>query len=159
VAGLWTPRGRAALVGVLGLVGLGTWVVLAVQVTLPADNTGWYIAGVMLPCLAVSVLLLARLPGSAVTRVVTILTLCHLELIVSDAVRLWRAEHGGPAYNHLAPGLGSGVLGWLDTWLPWWSGTLPLLPVLLVVFPDGVARQGLWRFVFWGQMLSLAVMV
>lgn len=149
---------RAVAFGVCGLALLATWVVVAPQVRVPPEISGWYVAVAMLPCLPVSVLLLARLPGAAVTRVVTTMTVCQLVPLALDAVRLWRAEHGGPPYSHLSPEAGSAVLTWV-VGLPWWVGTLPLLPVLLVVFPDGVPRRGLWRHVLGGQLVALAVAV
>jgi len=149
---------RAGAVGAFGGALLLTWVVVAIQVTVPVDYPGWYVAAAMVPCLAVSVLLLARLPGAAVTRVVTTLTLCHLIPLALDALRFWDAEHGGPAYSHVAPAGGSGIVASASS-LPWWLGTLPLLPVLLVVFPDGVPRRGLWQRVFWGQVLALVIVL
>lgn len=143
------PGWRAAAVGTVGTILLGTWVIIAPQVTVPGGNVGWYVAAAMVPSLLVSVLLVARLPGAAVTRVVATMTLCNLALTANDALRLWQAEHGGPPFVHDTPGLAV-VL---------WVGTLPLLPVLLVVFPDGVPRRGLWRAVFYAQVVALAVAV
>lgn len=143
-------RWRAGLVGGLGAALLVTWIVLSPQVAVPADNVGWYVVGVMAPCLLVTVLLVARLPGAAVTRVVTIMTLCHLALVANDAVRGWRAAHGGPPYDHMDPTMWAELI---------WLGTLPLLPILLVVFPDGVPRSGMWRTVFRAQIIALAALV
>jgi signal transduction histidine kinase len=112
----------------------------------------------MVPCLLVSLLLVARLPGAAMTRVITALTLSHLAGLAVESIRLWRSAHGGPAFSHLAWAAESGGWAVLDS-IPFWVGTLPLLPVLLVVFPDGVAPGGWWRYVFIGQMISLAVMI
>lgn len=148
-AGL-ASRWRAGLVGGLGAGLLATWFILVPQVAVPADDVGWYVVGVMTPCLLVSMLLVARMPRAAVTRVVTIMTLCHLALAANDAVRWWRAAHGGPPYNHMDSSVWGGII---------WLGTLPLLPILLVVFPDGVPRNGVWRTVFRAQIIALATLV
>lgn len=147
---------RAVAFGIVGSALVTTWVVLAPQVSVPPGHQGWYVVAAMLPSLIVSMLLLARLPGAAVTRLVATMTMCQLAMLALDALRLWRAENGGPPFSHEAPGAGSGLLAWASS-LPWWMGTLPLLPVLLVVFPDGVPRRGVWLYVFRGQLVALAL--
>ena len=139
------PFVRAAALGGLGLALMATWVALAPTVRLPAGHPGWYVAAAGASCLAVAVLLVARLPGAAVTRIVAILALCLLGGLARDAVTL-----ADGSYRHVD-----------DTW---WSGlvflgTLPLLPVLLVVFPDGVPARGWWRGVFLAQLVALGGLV
>lgn len=112
---------------------------------LPAGHPGWYLAAAGASCLAVAVLLVARLPGAAVTRIVAVLALCLLGGLARDAVTL-----ADGSYRHMD-----------DTW---WSGlfflgTLPLLPVLLVVFPDGVPARGWWRGVFLAQLMALGGLI
>jgi len=158
VTNLTAPRVRAAGLGVLGVCLLGTWAVITPQVVTPPDVAPWYVVLVLVPCLLVSVLLVARLPGAAMTRVITTLTLSHLAGLAVESIRLWRSAHGGPHFSHLVWAAESGGWGVVDA-IPFWVGTLPLLPVLLVVFPDGVAPRGWWRFVFIGQMISLIVML
>lgn len=135
---------RAVVLGGLGAALLATWVALAPTVRLPDDHPGWYTAAAAASSLLVAVLLVARLPGSAVTRIVTIMTLCVLIGLAHDAVTL-----ANGSYRHVD-----------DTW---WSGllflgTLPLLPVLLVAFPDGVPSRGWWRGVFFAQLVALGLL-
>jgi two-component system, NarL family, sensor kinase len=158
VTHLTAPQLRAAGLGTLGVCLSGTWAVITPQVVTPADVAPWYVVLALVPCLLVSVLLVARLPGAAMTRVITTLTLSHLGGLAIESIRLWRSAHGGPAFSHLAWAAESGGWAVVDA-IPFWVGTLPLLPVLLVVFPDGVAPRGWWRYVFIGQMISLVVMV
>jgi two-component system, NarL family, sensor kinase len=158
VTNLTAPQVRAAGVGAAGAGLLGIWTVIAPQVVAPPGVATWYVAAAMVPCLLVSVLLIARLPGAAITRVVTALTLCNLGGLVVESLLLWHSAHGGPAFSHTSSAALSGEWAVLAA-VPFWAGTLPLLPVLLVVFPDGVPARGWWRYVFFGQMLSLAVML
>jgi two-component system, NarL family, sensor kinase len=158
VTNLTAPQLRAVGLGVLGVCLLGTWAVITPQVVTSADQERWYVVVAMVPCLLVSLLLVARLPGAAMTRVIVALTLCHLAGLAIESIRLWRSAHGGPAFSHLAWAAESGGWAVVDA-IPFWVGTLPLLPVLLVVFPDGVAPRGWWRYIFIGQMISLVVML
>lgn len=135
---------RAVVLGGLGATLLATWVALAPTVRLPHDHPGWYIAAAAACSMVAAVLLVARLPGAAVTRIVTIMTLCVLIGLAHDAVTL-----ANGTYHHVD-----------DTW---WAGllflgTLPLLPVLLVAFPDGVPSRGWWRGVFVAQLVVLGAM-
>jgi len=158
VTTLTAPQVRAVGAGATGAGLLGIWAVIAPQVVAPPGVAPWYVAAAMVPCLLVSVLLVARLPGAAITRVVTALTLCNLAGLAVESLLLWHSAHGGPPFSHTSSAALSG--GWtVLAAIPFWVGTLPLLPVLLVVFPDGVAARGLWRYVFIGQMLSLTVML
>jgi two-component system NarL family sensor kinase len=149
-------NGRAAGYRALLLTGIGTcllttWVVLAVQVPIPADSEGWYTAAAMAPCLAVSTLLVARLPGAAITRLVTTITVCQLILLTQEAIGRWQADRAGTAYDHAAV-TGPAWFGLV------WLGTVPLLPLLLAVFPDGVPGHGFWRRVWVAQIIALALL-
>lgn len=144
------PGIRAVLVAGNGACLLVTWVALAVQVPVPAESGGWYVAAVMLPCVAVSALLVARLPGAAVTRLVTTITACQLLLLAAEAIGRWRADRAGAEYDHAATVIGIDAVAWL--------GTVPLLPLLLVVFPDGVPGRGLWRSVWIAQVGAVALL-
>jgi signal transduction histidine kinase len=135
---------RAVALGGLGAGLLATWVVLAPTVRLPTGDPGWYIAAAAASSLAVAVLLVARLPGSAVTRIVTIMTLCVLSGLAHEAVTL-----ANGSYRHVDDSWWSGLV---------FLGTLPLLPVLLVVFPDGVPSRGWWRGVFVAQLVALGLL-
>ncbi len=145
-----TPAFRAAVVGSVGAGLLAVWVAGAVRHPAAGDVAGWSVAGVMLPCLLVSGLLVARLPGAAVTRLVATTTLCHLGLLAADAAgrEWWGAVHTAPGAGPLVTGL-TGLL---------WLGTVPLLALLLVVFPDGVPVRGAWRRVWAAQVAAVAVL-
>jgi two-component system NarL family sensor kinase len=139
---------RAVAVGVCGAALLAIWVFDAVRHAVAQNAADRSVAAAMVPCLLVSCLLVARLPGTAVTRLVTTLTLCQLLLLAVDAAGRWRAEHANP---HAGP-LQTGLTGLL------WLGTVPLLSLLLVVFPDGVPARGVWRRVWMAQLVALTVL-
>jgi signal transduction histidine kinase len=132
------------MLGGLGAALLATWVALAPTVPLPADHPGWYVAAAAASSLVVAVLLVARLPGSAVTRIVTTMTLCMLVGLAHDAVTL-----ANGSYRHVDDAWWSGLL---------FLGTIPLLPLLLVVFPDGVPTRGWWRRVFVAQLVAVGLL-
>ncbi len=138
------PRARALAFGLVGVGCLTGWAAWALVTARPVEDAGWFTATAMVPGLAVSVLLLARLPGAAVTRLVVIMTGAHLVGLGLQAAAIAVPSHSQP---------GS---GWWVGLL--WLGTLPLLPLLLVVFPDGVPRRGPWRLVFAGQLAALVVL-
>lgn len=173
------PAWRATALSIVGVCMLGGYVVIALQVTrtvpswcwpgpgaIPPNSSSWLSVVALLPCLMVSVLLTSRLPGAAVSRVITIFTLCAVTSLFIDAVgwlgsrplglcppQFWRAVIS--LYPHLedAMTVASVVASVL------WAGTVPLIAVLAVVFPDGVPSRGWWRRVFIGQMIALGVAV
>jgi signal transduction histidine kinase len=141
-----TPAFRAAVVGAAGAALLAVWVTGAVRHPAAGDVAGWAVSAAMVPCLLVSALLVSQLPGAAVTRLVTTTTLCQVGLLATDvAGREWSGM--GPA-TPLMTGLG-GLL---------WLGTIPLLALLLVAFPDGVPVRGGWRRVWTVQVTAVAVL-
>jgi two-component system, NarL family, sensor kinase len=146
-------RLRAILVGAIGAVALACWLAIAPRVQAAAYDGGWPGSAALLPCLAVSVLLCARLPGAAVTRVITAFTLCSAILLLNEAAALWPYLGSGQS----PPADVVGPLGSIGVAL--WVGTLPLLPVLLVVFPDGVPTSRFWRTVLTVQLAAIAVAV
>jgi signal transduction histidine kinase len=147
VTGRAAPAWRAVAVVGVGVGLLGTWAVPALRVPTHETGSGWYVAVAMVPSLLVSGLLVARLPGAAVTRLLTTLVLCQLALLASDVVDPWFA--GGGA-GHLDWLVGLGDLVWL--------GTVPLLALVLVVFPDGVPRSGLWRRTWTVQVVVIGLL-
>ena len=92
------PGWRATALGVVGAGLLISWLVIAPQLAEPQDLSQWAAILGMVPCLAVSVLLTLRLPGAAISRVITIFTLCTLSSMVIDA-----AARLNSGVNGLAP--------------------------------------------------------
>jgi two-component system, NarL family, sensor kinase len=143
---------------VAGALCMCAWAGAAMSTPVPDGDTDGFVVLAMVPCLLVATLLVARLPGAAITRLLVVYTLCNLIPVALDAGRLWQEAHGGASVNHDAPLAEGTLLGWLAAW-PWWVGTIPLIPVMMVVVPDGVPRAGLWRWVFIGQVAALVLML
>ena len=144
---------RVSAVAAIGVAALACWLAAAPRVPIAAYDGGWSAAVALVPCLAVSVLLCARLPGAAVTRVITAFTLGTAVGLLNEAIGLWPYLSGEvPPPGHVDGPLGvlAGVL---------WVTTLPLLAVLLVVFPDGVPTSRWWRAVFVTQLAALGAAV
>lgn len=141
--------GRAALAVLLcGLAGLATWAWLAPRTDLSVHlDTGWAAQAALVPALATVVVLVWRLPRHGVTRVLTTSLLAH-HLMLTTAVA---AEHGTgrPGADRLLESV-SGVA---------WIGTLPLLAVLLVVFPSGRPQSRSWRVVLVAQGAALVALL
>ncbi len=97
----------------------------------------------LLSALLVAALLVARLPRHGVTRIVTAMTLCNLVLFGLDVVA-----------TALGPGWPARMLNVVAA--PAWAGTLPMLPLLIAVFPSGRPR---WRRVFRVQVAAIAILV
>lgn len=104
----------------------GTWIVLAQLVTLPSHYSGgWLVIFSVVPAAAVTALLLARRPGHVVGRLLTVYVLANLLQIAAGAAETaWRPDN--PVAADVA-----GVLSAVA-----WFGTIPLLAVLVTVFPD-----------------------
>ena len=148
-AAIW----RAAVFGLAGVCMLGWWLVSGLLSDDSLGRFAWPAALAMLPCLVVSVLLTARLPGAAVTRVLAVFTLCALLSLDLDVVSGFGTQTLGSLHHpHM-----DGAVGVLASVL--WLGTLPLIPLLSVVFPEGVPRRGWWRWVFIGQLMTLALAI
>ena len=153
-----TPERRALVLAVCGVLCMCAWAAAAMTTPIPDGVTDGFVVLAMVPCLLVATLLVARLPGAAITRLLVVYTLCNLIPVALDAGRLWQEAHGGASVRHDAPLAEGTLLGWLAAG-PWWVGTLPLIPVMMVVVPDGVPRAGLWRWVFVGQLAALVLML
>lgn len=136
-APLWVHTPRARAVGLLFVGGLAyvAWLALAPRVELgPHLEFGWIAMAATVPTLLVSALLTARLPGAAVTRLVTTMTLAHLVTLNFPVVASSLAQVDVP---------GAAVMSRIAEVA--WAGTLPLIPLLLTVFPDGWPARGRWR--------------
>ncbi|MEV6495334.1 hypothetical protein AB0M20_42970, partial [Actinoplanes sp. NPDC051633] len=96
----------------------------------------------LLSALVVAALLVARLPHHGVTRIVTAMTVCNLVLFGLDVTA-----------TALEPGWTARVLHAATA--PAWAGTLPLLPLLIAVFPSGRPR---WPRVFRVQLAAFAIL-
>ena len=146
------PGWRATALGAAGGGLLISWLVMAPQLSEPQDLSQWAAVLGLVPCLSVSVLLTLHLPGAAISRVITIFTLCLLSgMVIDTAARLNSGVTGMPHAQI------TGAVGVLSSVL--WVGTLPLIAVLLVVFPDGVPPSGWWRRAFVGQLITIVLAV
>lgn len=140
--------GRAALAVLLcGLAGSASWLVLAPRTDLSVHlQTGWAAQAALVPALATVVVLVWRLPRHGVTRVLTVSVLAHHLMLTTRLV----AEHGtGRSGADRFLELVSAVA---------WIATLPLLAVLLVVFPAGRPPGRLWRGVLAAQGAALSAL-
>jgi signal transduction histidine kinase len=140
---------RAAL-----LLGAGTalsLVVAAVATTTGAtshdDRIGfWLVTAFRLPALVVTLLLVQRLPGHALTR--TLALGAALVALGQGPEAVGRALEAKGAWHDLVAVCGD--LGWL--------GTIGILPLLIAAFPDGWPR-GRWRWAARGAALGFGTEV
>src|SRR4051794_15993741 len=102
----------------------------------------WCWLALLVPVTAITVLLLARLPDHGITRVLAVYVGC--QLAAAGPMHVWR----------LVGGDGGAEFSRADNLL--WLGTLPLLPLLITLFPDGTAAGRLPRAVARTQMCALA---
>lgn len=140
---------RATVVAAIGIVAVALWLAVAPRVVVADYDGGWPSAAALVACVPVSVLLCARLPGAAVTRVIAVFTLGTAVTLLDEAIGLWPYVSGHAA----VPAHVEGPLGSLTVAL--WVTTLPMLPVLLVVFPDGVPVSRWWRAVLVTQLAAV----
>jgi signal transduction histidine kinase len=105
------------------------------------DASVWLV--LLVPASAITVLLLARLPRHGVTR--TLVVYVGAQLLDAGPWTMLQGLVGqhGPLMTR-----GDDVL---------WLGTLPVLPVLITLFPDGFAR-GPWRRVLQAQLVALGAL-
>jgi two-component system, NarL family, sensor kinase len=141
-------RRRAAALLAYGALTIGTWVLLAPRTRLPGDlELGWWVCGALVPVFLVAALLLAQLPGHGVGRVLATMACAHATGIAAGVAGAWLAQ------RDLA---GAGGLRWLAAVS--WVGTLPLLAVLVLIFPTGRPPSPRWRPVLYAQLLAVAVL-
>jgi signal transduction histidine kinase len=141
-------RRRAAALLAYGALTIGTWVVLAPQTRLPSDlELGWWVCGALVPVFLVAALLLAQLPGHGVGRVLAAMACAHATGLAAGVAGEWLAQ------QDLS---GGEVLGWLAAVS--WVGTLPLLPVLVLIFPTGRPPSPRWRPVLYAQLGAVAAL-
>jgi signal transduction histidine kinase len=101
------------------------------------DAIAWLV--VLTPATAVTVLLLSRLPSHPLTRALVVYV--GSQLLSAGPMHLWQAlaGDGGPVYQRV-----DNVL---------WLGGMPMLPLLVTLFPDGAT--GRRRLVVRAQVLAL----
>lgn len=141
--------GRSALgVLVAGAGGLVVWAVLAPRTDLSVHlETGWTAAVGLVPAVATVALLVWRLPRHGVTQVLTAMVLAHV-LVLATGVA---AEHGTGAQvvDRLLARVSETA----------WVATLPLIPVLVLLFPTGRPGRGIWRHVLRLQLVCVALLL
>lgn len=141
-------RTRAFAILGAGAFSCVAWVALAPRVELgPHLELGWVAMAATVPTVLVSALLAARLPGAAITRLITAMALANLASLVFSVLSSFLSQIGAS---------GVGVVARIGETA--WTGTLPLLPLLLTVFPEGWPTRGLWRVVGSGQLAAVAIL-
>lgn len=137
--------GRSAVTVLLvGTAGLAVWAGTAPRTDLSVHlQSGWSAAAALVPALATLALLVWRLPGHGVTRVLLVSVLANIAMLASAVV----AEHGTGAAST------DDVLGRISDAA--WAGTVPLLPVLILLFPTGRPPSPRWRRVLHAQLLAV----
>jgi signal transduction histidine kinase len=137
---------RIAATG-LGAYCLGSfalWVVLLMRGRVDADDGGWLPAVAMTVALPVAVVLVARLPRHPLSAVLAVHVACGFTAIgLGPAL----SAPDGPAGPEAAVRIG-GLL---------WLGGIPVIPVLITLFPDGVPA-GRWRWLLHTQLAALGTL-
>lgn len=140
--------GSAFAVLLAGAVGLAVWAVLAPRTELSIHlESGWGAAAALVPALATVVLLVWRLPSHGITRVLTVMVLAHITMLAASVA----AEHGTPW-----PSVDSALDRVADAL---WALTIPLLPVLILLFPTGRPPSARWRGVLHLQLAAVLCLV
>jgi hypothetical protein len=139
--------GRTAALGGGYLLLFGCSFALAVATPPGMGDKG--VAVVTLPFFIVGLLIVRRYPRNAVGWILVALALtCVVAINAGDySVLVYRAGDRLPL-GRLAAALA-----------PAWAPVLVLLPLPLVLFPDGCVPPGRWRLVFWGYLALVAAFV
>jgi signal transduction histidine kinase len=139
----WSPaRGFTAY----GLVSIGLFAAIVAArphvVGHRLDSVVWLV--LLLPATAVTVLLLARLPHHGITRTMTVYVGC--QLTSAGPLHLWK----------LLGGEGTAAFGRVDNLV--WLGVMPVLPLLITLFPDGRATGRVRRVAVRAQVAALGAL-
>ena len=122
---------------------------LALAVLTPPGTGDKGVAVVTIPFFVVGLLIVRRFPRNAVGW--TLVGLAFATVLGIDAsdysILVFRAGH------HLPLGRLAAALA------PAWVPVLVLLPLPLILFPDGRVPPGRWRFVFWGYLALVTLFV
>jgi signal transduction histidine kinase len=140
-------RRRAAVLLVYGMLTLSTWALLAPPTGLTDQPAfGWWVAAGLIPVFLVAALLVAQLPGHGVGRVLAAMACAHATGLAAGVAGDWLAQHSLS---------GAEVMRWLSAVS--WAGTLPLLPVLVLIFPTGRPPSPRWRWVLYVQLAAIGM--
>jgi two-component system, NarL family, sensor kinase len=138
-------RRRAAALLAYGMLTLGTWALLAPRTGLTDQlEFGWLVGAALIPVFLVAALLVARLPGHGVGRVLATMACAHATGLAAGVAGDWLSQRSLP---------GAEVMGWLSGLS--WAWTLPLLPVLVLIFPTGRPPSSRWRWVLYVQLAAI----
>ena len=147
----WTPAGRAVLLLALWGVAVVAWATTAFapgyqpHVGTVASELVLTVL-VYIPLVALTALLLWRVPAHGVTRVLTVMAVSGAVGLITTALLDGRTPSAR----------GWDLLGVLSALA--WIGSLPMLPVLFLLFPTGSPALRGWRWVLYAQVGALAVL-
>lgn len=145
-------RDRAVLLLVLGGVGFVAWAATAFAPGYePHVGTvaGELVTTVLthVPLVAVAALLVWRVPSHGVTRVLAVMAACRAVGLLTVALLDGRTASEG-----------RWDLPWVLSGLAW-TGGLPMLPLLFLLFPTGSLPSPRWRPVLYAELGAVAVLV
>ena len=148
----------AAIVSAYGFAAITVWSVSQLTLVRQRNDSGWVGVVIVTPTLLVCALMWARAQHQVMTKILTIYCVSNVTPMLIDGVHRWILWRNDSPHARDLLLEKTGVLGGLLS-LPWWVGTLPMIPLMVVVFPNGVPKTGMWRPIFIGQIISTIVLI